>query len=172
MWKDGLCEGINTNHPFTQIIYPSLHTNHPFTQTIPSHKPSFHTNKIICNTIPSHKPFIILFIMYYLVCVKGWIQVTQSMPLHKPSLHTNHPFTLTIPSHRPSLHTNYSSFSLLHIIWFVWTDGLCEWMVHTNHLSLHTNHPFTQTIYPCEGMVCVKPSLHTNHSSFSVLHII
>ena len=43
-----------------------------------------------------------------------------------------------------SLHTNYLSFSVLHIIWFVWRHGLCD----------------------------LYPSLHTNHLQFSVIQII
>ena len=90
VWRDGLCEGINGL--FESMVLcegmvcvkgwfvwkPSLHTNqksfsvlHPFTQNI-----------------PSHEPYIILCIIYYLVCVKGddkWL----------------HPFTQTIPSHKP-----------------------------------------------------------------------
>ena len=104
--KPSLCTkpSLQTNHP--------LHTNHPFTKTIQSHKPfnilhsitqtipspSYHTNK------PLHNPFIILCITYYLVCVKGWIQVTEFKPSHKPTLHTNHlTFSLShsFTSHKP-----------------------------------------------------------------------
>ena len=77
LWRDGLCEGIIC----------------------------VQAQDFQAQAISSHKPFIILCITYYLVCVKGWKQVTQSMPLHKPPLTQNH-----------------LSFSVLHIIWFVWRD--------------------------------------------------
>ena len=157
---------LHTIHPFTQTIpshkpfiilcITSLHTNHPFTETIyyslyyilsslHTNHLSLHANHPFTQTITSHKPLFIPF--------------TQTIPSHKPSLHTIHLFSQTIPSHNPSLHTkpclqtNHLSFSVLHIVWFVWRDGLCVGMVcvkgwHKLSLhkpSLHTNHPFTQT---------------------------
>ena len=132
VWSEGLCEGMVSVVRWF-VWRDGLCLVHPFTQTIPSHKPyglcegmvhshkpSLHTYKIICNT-ENDKWF-----------------VGRDGPSCKPSRFTNHPFTQPIyhslyyiPSHRPSLHTNHLSFSILHIIWFVWRvmmNGLCEGM--------------------------------------------
>ena len=76
-----------------------------------------------------------------MVCVKGW-PFTQTIPSDKPSLHTNHllfsvlhPFTWTILSHKPIIilwNTYYLVCVKGYDKWFVWRDGLCEWMVCLN----------------------------------------
>ena len=160
------------------------HTVHAFTQTLPSH---LHTNQIICNTYndewfvwrdgPSHNP---------------------SLHTNHPFTQTIYHSLYYISSHEPSLHTNHLSFFEIILFvwigminglcegkvcvngWFVWRDGLCLvsvmlmiiWLCEVM-VCVTCIHPFAQTIYHSLFYIpSHKPSLHTNHLSFSVLHII
>ena len=176
VWRDGLHEGmVCVKGCITYCLicvkglhivwFVSLHKDQ--TQSIPSHKPDNHTNHPFTQTIYHLLYYILSSLWDYLVCLPSTQTIYQYIPSHK---------------HKPSLPTNCLSFSLLHIIWYVWRDVitendkwfvwravLCGWFVWKPFIILcitflHTIHPFTLTIYSHNPFIILyTTSLHTNH---------
>ena len=189
VWLSGLCE-----YMICVIIWFVW---------IPSHKPSLHTNNPFTQTMYHSLFYLLCGLCDYLVFVNKWFVWRHGLCEGITSLHTNHlyssvlhPFTQAIPSHKPFIilcTTYYLGCTTYHlvcvIIWFVWINGLCDYLVcetiyhilthkPDNNASLHTNHPFTQTIdHSLYYLPSHKPSqiitqtliilcitsLHTNH---------
>ena len=112
---------LHTNYPFTQSIIShnlSLHINHPFTQSR-EYVIQRMTNGL-CEGMDLCEWDGLCESMDCVTCIHPFTQTREYVKQKIINGLCERMVCVTIPSHKPSLHTNRLSFSVLHIIWFVW----------------------------------------------------